>query len=70
MKKKSIHVYLTQDEYNFLKKSAEYYKKSLASTLMQMADFQNRMMEVTKEDTHATPDGAPIETDAFSKYEF
>lgn len=70
MRKKSIHVYLTEEEYAFLKKSAEYYNKSLAATLLQLADFHNRMMEVTKEERHATPDGAPIETDAFSKYEF
>lgn len=40
-----VHLYLTEAEFEFLKKSASVLQKTYAQTMMTLSDFSNRMLD-------------------------
>ena len=45
IRKKVLHVYMTDEEYAFLQLCATKLGCSIAQTMLHLADFENRMQE-------------------------
>ena len=54
---KILHVYMTEDEYAFLKICSEQLDCSMAQALLQLADFDNRRREYMKANLAQSPGG-------------
>jgi hypothetical protein len=64
-----IQVYLSDDEYEFLKRGSQLLNKSLAQTLLYMADFKQRMIEEADENAPIKIKGLEIPPNPFEDCE-